>query len=126
MGDTSLGLATGSERMFEKDMTPAARLGVCYGRTRSAKVNPAWRGLGLTLGAPGVLEDGAGDSVRARAGNATDDAPFVAGLEVGACRMLGDAILGGLADGLIDPAAAVGWDWETGLRGGNVDVAGDA
>ena len=82
----------------------------------------------LTLAAAGVLlDDGAGDSVRARAGNATDGVPFVAGLEMGACRMPGDAILGCLVDGLIDPAATdVGWDWETGLRGGKVEVAGDA
>jgi hypothetical protein len=72
------------------------------------------------------LDEGAGDSVRARAGSTTDDAPFVLGLGTGACRMLGEAILCGLADGLMEPAAGAGCERETGLRGGKLDAAGDA
>jgi hypothetical protein len=76
----------------------------------------------LTLAAAG-----AGDSVRVRDGRATDDAPFVLGLGTGACRTLGEAILGGLPDGLMEPTVGAGWECVTGLRGGGkVEVAGDA
>jgi hypothetical protein len=108
MGDMGLGLETGSalERILENDMTPAARLGVPE--------------------AAGALDEGTGDSVRASAGNAPEDAPLVPGLVIGACLMLGDAIVCGLADGLIDPAVGAGWEWDTGLRGGKLDVPGEA
>lgn len=84
IGDLGLVFETGSERMLEKDMTPAARLGV--------------------LVAAGALDDGAGDSVRPKAGSAIEVAPFVPELCTEECRRVGEAILGGLLEGLMEPA----------------------
>jgi len=107
MGEVGRGWDMGSEfdKILENDMTPAARLGV--------------------LAVPAALDDGAGDSLRPRAGNAIDDAPFVLGLGTGACLTMGEAILCGIADGLMEPAAGAGCVRDAGLRGGKLDVLGD-
>lgn len=79
----------------------------------------------LTLEAETLVE-GAGDSWRIEADNVADDAPLLATLGTGACLKLGDAILCDLVEGLMEPAAGAGWGWAMGLRGGKVDVEGDA
>jgi hypothetical protein len=98
IGDIGRGLETGSEleRMLEKDMTPAARLGV-----------PA----------AGALDEGAGDSVLASAGRAVDADPLVVALGIVICLRLGDAITGGLVDGLVGPRTGEWWRWGMGLLG---------
>ena len=55
----------------------------------------------LTLEA-GVLDRGAGDSVRASAGR-TDGAPLVVAPGIAMCLRLGEVIAGGRMDGLVDP-----------------------
>jgi hypothetical protein len=73
------------------------------------------------------LEDGTGDSVLASAGIPTEGVPFVTGLGMGACLIVGDAILGGRVNGLVDPAERAGWECELGLReGAKREVAGGA
>lgn len=64
------------------------------------------------------MEDGAGDSVLVIADIPTKGVPFVTGLGMGACLMVGDAILCGRVNGLADPAEWAGWECELGLRGG--------
>ena len=106
MGDFGIGFAAGSalDRILEKDMTPAARLGVCKHEkvSKPCGFSDVEQNLTLVVAAADVFfEDaGAGDSVRASAGNA----PFALEPVAGACLKVGDAILSGLPDGLIDPA----------------------
>jgi hypothetical protein len=67
-----------------------------------------------TLAKPVALdESGAGDSVLPRGGKADGVEP---GLSTDAGLTLGDSILRSRPGGLIDPAAALGWEWERGLR----------
>jgi hypothetical protein len=125
-GEVGLGFETGSEleRILENDITPAARLGVCVGENVSRDIKVVALAPDLTPAAVATLDEGAGDSFRPKAGSVTDD-PFVAAPGPGVCLILGDANLGGRADGLIGPAAAAECERETGLCGGNAEVAGD-
>ena len=67
--------------------------------------------------AAGVLDEGAGDSVLASAGRAVDAEPLVVALGIVICLRLGDAIIGGLVDGLVGPRTGEWWRWEMGLLG---------
>lgn len=50
---------------------------------------------------------GAGDSALPRSGKADDVEP---GLKAGACLMMGESIFRNRLGGLMDPAAALGWE----------------
>ena len=63
----------------------------------------------------GVLEGGAGDSVRARAGRT--DVPLVVAPGIAICLKLGEAMAGGLIDGLVGPTAGEWRGCVVGLRG---------
>ena len=110
-GEVGPGFATGAEleRMLEKDMTPAARLGI-WARHKLAGWPRMRSGVEeRTLAATGrALEWGTGDSVLARADMPVEDAPFAIGLGMGGCLIVGEAILGGRDKGLADSAAGAG------------------
>ena len=73
------------------------------------------------------MEASTGDSALASADTPTEGVPLVTGLGMGACLIVGDAILGGRANGLADPAEMAGWECELGLRvGAKREVAGGA
>jgi hypothetical protein len=116
IGDIGRGLETGSEleRMLEKDMTPAARLGV-YANCQ--RIGQSSGGPWKLTPAAGALDEGAGDSVLASAGRAVDADPLVVALGIVICLRLGDAITGGLVDGLVGPRTGEWWRWGMGLLG---------